>query len=527
MTYRKLPRLALLGVIGALAVLVTSGAQAAQTQAKPVLTIGISTPFTHLDPAKGGGTGPPPLAFEPIMYPRPDGSFTPGLATSWRYVPAPRGSGLKNKVFEFTLRRNARFSDGAPVTAQAVKTWFEYYLKTSAVAVGFLAPVKSFEVVDRWKVRVTLRSPFPDIPAVAFSWRGGWAGVSSPRALGNPDSLASATFGAGPYMLNPAQTVTNSQYTLVPNPYYYDKSKIKWSRIVYRVITTPTSMLEALRTGQIDIAAGAFDTARAAEAAGFKVFGIPATSAMFTLDAAGARVKALGDVRVRQALNYAVNRRQITTAFVGKYGQPTSAIATANGSWRELANHYPYNPTRARALLRAAGYGDGFTVDGVLTAGFAGSVGTPLAQAVAQQLAAVGVRLNLKTTSTLADYLAQGPANPDQPAIMQWPAGLAPMATIVGLSMRPAARVNHVGGNGWNDPKLNAMAVAALRASNATAANKAITEYVTRQAYFLPVLVNHALVYVNTKRVAGFKDMGFAFRYANDLGQELDWSPAK
>ena len=529
MTDGRLPRLAILGVIGVLAALTTAGAQASRdaTNAKPVLTIGVAGGFTHMDPAKGGGTGPPPLAFEPIMYARPDGSFTPGLATSWRFVPAKPGSGMKNKVFEFTLRKNARFSDGTLVTAQAVKAWFEYYLKTSAVAVGFLAPVKSFEALNRWTVRVTLRTPFPDIASVSFSWRGGWAGVSSPGALANPDSLASATFGAGPYKLNPAQTVTNSQYTLVPNPYYYDKSKIKWSKVVYKVITNPTSMLEALRTGQIDIATGAFDTASAAESSGFKVFGIPATNALFTLDAGGHKVKALGDVRVRQALNYAIDRKKITTAFVGKYGEATSAIGTANGSWRSYANHYPYNPTRAKALLQAAGYGNGFTVDGVLTAGFTGSVGTPVAQAVAQQLAAIGVKLNLKTTSTLADYLAQGPANPDQPAIMQWPAGLAGMATMFGLAMKGGARVNHVGGSGWNDPKLNAMSVAALRATDARAANRQITEYITKQAYFLPVLVNHSLVYVNTKRVKNFSQLGFAFRYANDLGQELDWSPPK
>jgi peptide/nickel transport system substrate-binding protein len=420
MIYGKLPRLVLLGVIGALAVLVTGGAQAGRDalDAKPVLNIGISGAFTHMDPAKGGGTGPPPLAFEPIMYARPDGSFAPGLATSWRYVPAKRGSGLKNKVFEFTLRKNARFSDGTLVTAQAVKAWFDYYLKTSAVAVGFLAPVKSFEAVNKWTVRVTLQSPFPDIPSTSFSWRGGWAGVSSPKALANPDSLASATFGAGPYKLAPGQTVTNSQYTLVPNPYYYDKSKIKWSKVVYKVISNPTSMLEALRTGQIDIAQGAFDTAKTAESSGYRVLGIPATNALFTLDVAGHRVKALSDVRVRQALNYALNRKTIVSAFVGKYGSPTSAIGTGNGSWQDYANTYPYNPTKARSLLQTAGYGSGFTVDGVLTAGFAGAVGTPLAQAVAQQLAAVGVKLNLKTTSTLADYLAQGPANPDQPAIM-------------------------------------------------------------------------------------------------------------
>jgi ABC-type oligopeptide transport system substrate-binding subunit len=101
------------------------------------------------------------------------------------------------------------------------------------------------------------------------------------------------------------------------------------------------------------------------------------------------------------------------------------------------------------------------------------------------------------------------------------------MGTIFGLGLKPASRVNHVGGSGFNDPKLNQMMTNALRANDAVAAYRKIGQYITQQAYFLPVLVTNALVYVNTKKIQGVTPFGKAFRYANDLGTELDWSPAK
>jgi peptide/nickel transport system substrate-binding protein len=495
-------------VVGAAAISLacaTAGGARTDVAAKPVLTIGaVGTAFgtTNLDPARDRLFYPSvrTLTNEPIVYRRPDGSFSPGLATSWHYIKAKAGSGRANKDFEFTLRKGARFSDGTPVTAQAVKAWLEYFAGANGPAFAVLGPIASVEAVGRRTVRIHLKSPNPNIPD-ALS-RSNWAHVSSPAAVAKPSLLSTRTYGAGPYMLDPAQTVANDHYTLVPNPHYYDKAKQHWSQVVIKVVPAVTSVLQAMQAGQIDVAPGDPSTAATARSAGFTVVRAPGANSSFALDVAGIKLKALADVRVRQAMNYAIRRPRIAAAFVGTNGSPTSALATEDGSYKAYANHYPYNPAKAKSLLAAAGYANGFTIDNVVTAGFVGSLGTPLAQAVAQDLKAVGITLNLRPTTTAAEVV-QLALGPDPPAMFQAPFGYFSMWSLYGLAMKPGGNSNHVGGRGWSDARINSLWVKGSRAANATTVWKQITERATKQAYFLPILTSDALWYVNARKVKG------------------------
>src|SRR5246127_4165948 len=102
-----------------------SGTAAASGAAgtKPVLTMGITNYTSTLNPAIAGGGDeamPIDLAYESLTHQEPNGDIGPGLATSWHYI------GNTNTEFSLTLRPNARFSDGTPVTASAVKAWLDY-----------------------------------------------------------------------------------------------------------------------------------------------------------------------------------------------------------------------------------------------------------------------------------------------------------------------------------------------------------------------------------------------------------------
>src|ERR1700722_12653875 len=103
----------------------TSGTAAASdaAAAKPVLTMGINNYTSTLNPAIAGGGDeamPIDLAYASLTHQEPNGDIGPGLATSWHYI------GTTNTEFSLTLRPNARFSDGTPVTASAVKAWLDY-----------------------------------------------------------------------------------------------------------------------------------------------------------------------------------------------------------------------------------------------------------------------------------------------------------------------------------------------------------------------------------------------------------------
>jgi peptide/nickel transport system substrate-binding protein len=468
--------------------------------AKPVLNIGVNAGPLSLDPAKNGaGTFSmvDPLRHESLIHWNADGSFSPGLARSWRYLKAKAGSGRANKDFELTLRRNARFSDGTPVTAQAVKTWLEYVSRTSGPSLVYMGgQIASVEALGTWTVRIHLNFPNPVLP-YTLSDVYNWGGVNSPNAVATPPTLLTRSFGAGPYMLDPAQTVANDHYTLVPNRYYYDKSRIKWSKVVVRIIATPSSMLQAMQSGQIDVAIGDPSTAAAAAASGVTVVHAPVTLHAFTLDPRGIKSKPLADVRVRQALNYALDRKTIAAAIVGRYGKPSSAIASSDGVDRKYENFYPYNPVKARSLLAAAGYANGFRIDNVIVQAYAGNLGTPLVQAVAKYLDAVGVKLGITSYPTPGEWGRAVLGNPS--AMILSPFAVSRSMWIqYGAFMKPGGLFNRVGG-GWNDPAITSMWLKGQRAADPAAYWRQITARATTKALFLPVLASNAVYYVNKK----------------------------
>src|SRR4051812_16703988 len=142
----------------------TSSASAIGTSAAaPVLTY--AGQYSS-DPTKNSGSSSP--LYGALLHMKRDGSFAPYLATSWHYIqPAKAKSGRTNKDFEFTLRKDAKFSDGTPVTAAAAVGWFQYYLTTSLAGLyAPLGPNPKFETVGEWTVRIHLTTPLPNFPFI-------------------------------------------------------------------------------------------------------------------------------------------------------------------------------------------------------------------------------------------------------------------------------------------------------------------------------------------------------------------------
>ncbi|SFK09728.1 ABC transporter substrate-binding protein [Amycolatopsis sacchari] len=361
-----------------------------------VLNIGFPVPPESMDPAKLSTDASlyANLAYDPLIYRAPDGSLQPRLATSWNYV------GTGNKLFELKLRPDVRFSDGSPLTADVVKTNIEHFKKTSSSA-SLLAAVASIEAPDPLTVRVSLSQPNPILP-VLFTQDFLAGNVASGPALAQPDTLATQSAGAGPYVLDPATTVSKDHYTYVPNPQYWNKNAVHYDRVVVKVLTNANTALAAIKTGQVDVLRADYTTADAAKSAGLQIAQTPLSFIGLNLtDRAGQLVPALGDVRVRQALNYAVDRQKITKALFGDYGTPTEQIQLPGEDGYNPQDFYGHDPAKARQLLAEAGYPNGFTLP-VLTRT---TRGTDLViQAMADDLKQVGVQVQLTTQPDFQKY---------------------------------------------------------------------------------------------------------------------------
>jgi peptide/nickel transport system substrate-binding protein len=306
-----------------------------------------------------------------------------------------------------------------------------------------------------------------------------WPFIASPKAVANPELFTKGTYGAGPYMLNYSASVPGDHYLFVPNPYYYDKPAIKFRQIYVKVFADPASMLQALQAGQIDaIAQADASLAPAAEKAGFQVVSAPYATTFVQLNPKGA--KPLADVRVRQAMNYALDRNAIAKALYGKYGSPTSQfLTTGDGADPGLQNYYAYNPTKAKQLLGAAGYPNGFP----FTLSFIPTQ-EKLAGLVAHYLDAVGVKTKLAPYATSAAYFEMILKFKDDAWMLaagnggQTPSAYGPFIGPTS-SFRPGEPVN---------PKVDRLYYTGLKSRDSLKYWKQMWGMITTEAWFLPTV---------------------------------------
>jgi peptide/nickel transport system substrate-binding protein len=374
----------------------TTTTEAAPTRGE-LLTLGTSVVPTSLDPSKWNTSASDSwivrLAYEPLIKIGEDGSYQPGLALEWNWV------GTGNTLLEVKLRPDVLFSDGTPVTAEAVAASIMAWTKSANTGARYGTMVTSAEATDDLTVQIGTSSPCPVLPYFLTSMLYGGC-IVSPAGLADTEALANATAGAGPYMLDPAQTVANDHYTFVPNPNYYDQTAIHYNKVVYKVYPDASAALAAVQSGQCDIVYS--DANTAAGAGDLPVYGAPGTFVGIDIfDRLGTVCKPLGDVRVRQALNYAIDNKAITTAVFGAFAQPNQQLASPSFAEYDAAleSTYTYDPEKAKALLADAGYANGFTLD-------LGTFNFPPVQyateAVAEMWRAIGITVNLEVNQTPA-----------------------------------------------------------------------------------------------------------------------------
>jgi peptide/nickel transport system substrate-binding protein len=384
-TKSKLPRRTVLAA-GAVLPFVFRAAFAQQK----VLSIGSAFSPISLDPALSGngraGMAVIP-AYEPLVRTQPDGKFRPALATAWEMAP-------DSKSVVFTLRAGAKFSDGEPVTAEAAKKSIDYFrTKKGGPFATNLGTVKAIDVLDAQRFRISLSVPQPGLVTLFDAyWNAGL--IISPKGVDDPDMLAKETRGAGPYKLDPAATISGKSYTYMPNEHYYDKSRIKWDKVVISVFEDQNAGIQAMKSGQLKLLSSDPFTGNANAANLPKDLRIVSDAVGWTglimTDRDGEVQPYLKDVRVRQAINYALDRKLMTKALFGAFADPTDQLQSKGFTGYDAKNEerFPYDPARAKALLKEAGYGDGFELK---VAYVNNTMSQFLQQAISAQLRKVGI----------------------------------------------------------------------------------------------------------------------------------------
>ena len=477
----------LLALVTAVAVALTASGCAAS--AKPdasasgarggTLRIALAAAPTSLDPANMEQSTSPfaQPAYDALIGVTADGTLVPSLATEWGFTDD------ENKVFEITVRDDVTFSDGEKLDADALIANFEH-LDDGRSNVATLVNGGTYEKVDDDTIRITWDTPHPLAPqALTQRWVAGM--VVSPKAIAeDPEGLATQTVGAGPYTLDAAQTVAGSRYVYEARDDYWNPDGQLWDEVVITVIENPEQRLNALKTGEIDYAVGDLSTADSAASADLQVLYAPTiVYGLSLLDRDGTLGSPLGDVRVRQAINYALDRTSIAQALLGDYGFATeqTMVPSEPGYVKALEDRYPFDQDKARALLAEAGYPDGFTLPVIASTS---ATAATLAQVYVEQLAAVGITVELDSrpgpdyfeAMTGGTFPAAGIGYGSQPLPMEYDGLFGPDAIFNPL--------------GSTSPTIEENMAAALVAPEDEAATlyEAITTELVEEAWFAPAV---------------------------------------
>ncbi|WP_158600640.1 ABC transporter substrate-binding protein [Tessaracoccus antarcticus] len=319
--------------------------------------------------------------YDPLLRKTADSSIEGNLATEYSY---------NDDLTELTLklRDDVTFSDGEKFDGAAVKVNLEARKKGAGSASEAAKVITDVAVEDPTTVKLMLSEPSPGLLSGLATYLGF---MVSPKTLSQGD-IETAPVGSGPYILDSSDS--GVEYTFTSREDYWNREAFPFDSVVIRPYEDFTARYNALSTGQIQFMYGTSDMVPQAETDGLTVQSVPGEwQGIILQDRGGEALKALGDVRVRQAINYALDREAILkTHYSGRGQVTTQTFNPASQAWvEELNKRYPYDPEKAKQLLADAGYPDGFTLTTSYSEGFM----TPLVPIVQQYLSDVGITMDL------------------------------------------------------------------------------------------------------------------------------------
>lgn len=349
----------------------------------PADTLGMITPFMVLY-----------ALHDAIVKPMPGQPAAPSLAESW----SVSKDGL---VYEFVLRKRARFHNGEPVTAEDVKFSFERYRGTAHKTLK--DRVAAVEALDPARVRFRLKQPWPDFLTFYSSASGaGWIVPKKYVEKVGDEGFKKAPVGAGPYKF--VSFTPGVELVLEAFDQYWRKTP-SVKRLVFRVISDEATRLAALKRGEVDIVYSvrgelAEELQRTAGLS-LKPAVIQAPFWLYFPDQWDPK-SPWHDRRVRLAASLAIDRPTINQALTLGHSRLTGNIIPSSFEFFWQPPAPTYNAARSKQLLAEAGYPGGFDAGEY----FCDASYANLAEAVVNNLQAVGIRVRLRPLERAAFFSA-------------------------------------------------------------------------------------------------------------------------
>ena len=287
-----------------------------------------------------------------VVKPMPGKNMAPSLAESWTVSPDGR-------VYEFVLRKGAKFHNGEPVTADDVKFSFERY--RGIFARTLKDRVAAVEVADPGRVRFRLKQPWPDFMTFYGTRATGAAWIVPKKYMEKvgDDGFKKAPIGAGPYRF---VSFTPGVELVVEAFEGYWRKTPHVKRLVLRSVPDEATRLAALKRGEADVAylIGGELAVELQRSPGLTLKPVYPSMHWLVFADQWDPKSPWHDKRVRLAANLAIERTAVNQAITLGHSKLTGTIVPASLDFAWQPPLYPYDPARARQLLAEAGYPNGF-----------------------------------------------------------------------------------------------------------------------------------------------------------------------
>lgn len=314
--------------------------------------------------------------YEGLLARSDDGKLIGELATEWRLLPG------QSDKWEFKLRQNVTFHDGAPFRADDAVFSIQRAMAPTSNVRTYLTAVDSVIAQDDYTVHIKTKGPSPLLPenvASIFMMNRAWAERNDSAApqdfkSGKENYAARHENGTGPYRLVRRESDRRTELEAYDKYWGVGQSPLDIDRIIYTPIQSPATRLSALISGEVNFLQDVppQDISRLEQNPDLRVVRGPEIRTVFLgvnigtnkLASGDTRGNPFADKRVRRAMNMAIDRAAIKSAIMRGESIPLGTIVSplTNGYTEELAKIPKLDIEQAKRLMGDAGYANGFSV---------------------------------------------------------------------------------------------------------------------------------------------------------------------
>jgi peptide/nickel transport system substrate-binding protein len=333
-----------------LALLSASGG-AVFAQGAGILSFGLAGNPDTLDPQKTSGT----LTFQVVksfydtlVEPDVTGKIVPALAESWTVTP----DGL---VWTFKLRQGVVFHNGQAFTSKDVKATFDR-IKSEAFASpkrNEFAPIKTVTTPDAKTVVFTLGAPYAPLLA---SLASGWGAILPSDLIESNHNFGAEPVGTGPFKF--VKWVRDNKISMVKNDSYWMKGLPKLAGVDFNIVPERSVQIQGLLSGAIGAVEFVDPDDLPILKANPKVTIKKELTSLIMVMAMNCSRPPLNDLRVRQAVNYAIDKQLVLDVAYGGGKVGSTFLDTGNAYYTDFSSLYPYDPAKATQLLKDVGVGN-------------------------------------------------------------------------------------------------------------------------------------------------------------------------